>query len=174
MLNSTACHGKITPSNSTSKFLPWFSSLSCKSVMKKLLPNPNSTIIKPIFKLKNRCSNTNLLISRKRAQTKYSHYYLLPWICCRHVISIIRKEIPEGKFYWQSVCPPRKTTQRISHRRVSGTEESVLCYQLMSESWLNILQVSKIQIIFFYIYERAAIKSNKTLARLHKILNYAL
>lgn len=139
MLSSTPCHGKIISSNNSCKFLPWFSLLSCNSVMKKLLPNPNSTVIKPIFKVKNRCSITNLLMSRKRAQSKYSHYYLLPWISYRYLISIIRKEIPEGKIYWQSVYPQRKTTQRISHRRVSGTKESILCYHLMSESWLKML-----------------------------------
>lgn len=78
MLSLTPCQGKIIPSNSTCKFLLWVSLLSCKSVMKKLLPNPNSTTIKHIFKVKNRCSITNLLMSRKRAQSKYSHYYLLP------------------------------------------------------------------------------------------------
>lgn len=129
MLSLTPCQGKIIPSNSTWKFLLWVSLLSCKSVTKKLLPNPNSTTIKHIFKVKNRCSITNLFMSRKRAQSKYSHYYLLPdsaWINYRNLISIIRKEIPEGKFYWQSVCPQRKTAQRITHRKVSGTEESML------------------------------------------------
>lgn len=57
---------------------------------------------------------------------------------------------------------------------MKGTEESILGYQLMSESLLNMLHISKIQILFFYIYDRATIKPNKTAARLHKILNYAL
>lgn len=36
-----------------------------------------------------------------------------------------------------------------------------------------VIYVFKVQILFFYIYDGAAIKPNQSAARLHKILNYA-